>query len=235
MKQEADPDFRVWALEGIETSRIEFSARNEMWAALQADRLARRIGEPTPIWAVEAVERNRQLAREQIERSRERFFETGNPMHACQAYLEARGIRDPLPEWVLHYIDHSMSVYYRAFQSFATVPGQENRPAEVFAEAFGMKAPKVGGWHGRTGSGTVWTRFGDKDWITRAWMVQSVIEGWSRAGKPIIKPVEEAAARYNKRYPSKKVSTRTMRRAWARYQREYTTELSRSSDVANGR
>jgi hypothetical protein len=231
--QQEDPDFREWALNGIETSRLEFAARGQGWAALQADRLARSIGEPTPTWAAEAVERNRKWSRESVERSGERFSETNNPMYACQAYLAARGIGDPLPEWVLNYIDHSMSVFWRTFQGFNESPvnrSRENRPAEAFAVAFGIKASNGGRRHARTGRGTVWTRFGDTDWIQLGSLVHSVIKEWARAGKPIKETAaaREATERHNlrSRDPVKKASFSVIWRAWARYKREYRPQIS---------
>jgi hypothetical protein len=228
MQQENDPeDFREWARQGIEAGRLGFEANpHAVEFALQADRFARSIGEPTPTWAIAAVEKNRKWGRDVIERSCERFSKTGNPMYACRAYLEARSIGDPLPDWVQDYIDNSMSLFWRMFQGFngsKVKRSRDNRPAEAFAEAFRMKAPKVGRAHGKTGSGTVWTRFGDTDWISQALTVRSVIEERIRAGKPNIKLMDEATERYNTRnpIPLEKVSYAKMRRAWLRFEREW--------------
>jgi hypothetical protein len=117
-------------------------------------------------------------SRERLEYLHGRFRETSNPMYACQAYLETRSIGDSLPDWVLDYFDDSMSAFWRMWQGFATsqvVEGdQENRPAEAFAEAFQMKAPRGV----KTGRGTVWTKFSDTKWIVLGGLVHSVIMEW---------------------------------------------------------
>lgn len=152
------------------------------WAALQAVRLAARLGEPAPEWTIAPVEAYRLQARQVIERCEEEYFRTQNPMCAVQAYVEARSAGEPLPNWVLKYLDHGMYAFWSAFQTFNGATAGErqlqNQPSEAFTEAFGINRPKIGPLTGK-GRGTVWSRFADLRWLRIGRRVMQIGAWWA--------------------------------------------------------
>jgi hypothetical protein len=227
----------------LEWSRREYESSGMKWAALQAVRLAARLGEPAPEWTISPVEAYRLQAREVIEKCAEEYFRTQNPMWAVQAYVEARSAGEPLPNWLLEYLDHGMWGFWRAFQNFNETPTEErqlqNQPSEAFTEAFGINRPKIGPLTGK-GRGTVWSRFADLRWLRIGEMVVQIGARWAKDGYPIKQTaaVEKAVEVYNLRAeivgkaPSAQISFAAAWRDWTRYKRRYPEKIAELSALS---
>ena len=207
-------------------------------AALQAARLARRIGESVPEWAISADEENRSQARQSIERCEEEFFRSRNPMYAFEAYLDARSAGDQVPTWVLGYFDEAIREFWVSFQLFWTsLPedrGRLNRPDEIFLEAFGIKIPKLLHRGGKSGRGTIWTRFADRDWLVVGYDVMELAAQWAEEGCAIkeTEAVKEVVRRHNRRLGVAKISFPAAWRAWARYKRRYPEKVAELAELS---
>ena len=152
-------------------------------------------------------------------------------MFACQAYLEARSIDDPMPTWVMNYLDGAMSSSWRSFQAFRTRNDQKlNRPNLAFAEAFQIKTIPIGERRGRSGRGTVWTRYADTTWLCVGGIVQLIAAEWASDGKPLkeVALVEAALSRLNRRRLHPQITVSTAWRAWARYKSRFPDAIAQS-------
>jgi len=221
----------------LERSRREFERSGMKWYALQAVRLAARLGEPAPEWTISPVAAYRFQARRVIEGCAEEYFRTQNPMCAVQAYVEARSAGEPLPNWLLEYLDHGMWGFWHAFQIFNQAPAEErqlhNQPSEAFTEAFGINRPKIGPLTGK-GRGTVWSRFTDLRWLAIGDTVVQIGARWAKDGYPIKQTaaVEKAVEEYNLRRPSAQISFATAWRDWTRYKRRYPEKIAELSALS---
>jgi hypothetical protein len=221
----------------LESSRREYERSGMNWAALQAVRLAARLGEPAPEWTIAPVEAYRLQARQIIEGCGEEYFRTQNPMCAVQAYVEARSAGEPLPNWLLEYLDHGMWAFWSAFQIFNGATAEErqlqNQPSEAFTEAFGINRPKIGPLTGK-GRGTVWSRFADLRWLVIGETVVQIGAWWAEDGYPIKQTaaVEKAVEVYNLRRPSAQISFAAAWRDWTRYKRRYPEKIAELSALS---
>jgi len=219
----------------LERSRRDYESTGMRWYALQAARLAARLGEPAPEWTISPVESYRLQARRVIEGCAEEYFSTQNPMCAVQAYVEARSAGEPLPNWVVEYLDHGMWGFWLAFQTFNEAPPEErqlhNQPSEAFTESFGITPPKP---LTRKGRGTVWSRFTDLRWLAIGDTVVQIGRRWAKDGYPIKQTaaVEKAVEEYNLRRPSAQISSETAWRDWARYKLRYPEKIAELSALS---
>ncbi len=155
-------------------------------------------------------------ARARIARLHRDFISFGNPMSAFNAYLEARSIGDPLPAWVQNYIDEGVRHFVNALREFNRTPPDRraplNHPDKAFAEAFGIKAGHKNARSGRSGRGTIWSRYIETRWVAIG--SEASWAAWRRheAGKPVNETgiVAEAAA-------IEGVSFKTAMRDWAKW------------------
>ena len=186
--------------------------------ALAAAKAAKSISKPIPDWAVEACQMNRDI----IEEERKAFERTHNPMSAFRACIEVGLIGDTIPEWVVRYLDRGISNFWSSFVGykyggFSDGTSAPNEPAEAFAEAFGIKPYG----NKKTGAGTIWSKYADWRWFNVGKDIFEILQRHLLQGQPIkeMAAIFEAAQKHS-------IEAKTAERDWARFKREYPTEVS---------
>jgi hypothetical protein len=212
---------RLEYLQYRETQKFEEAEET----ALYAHQLANSVGERTPRWAIRDAVFLTDMKRLMIKEYARRFCRTRNPMYAWEAFLAARSIGSPPPEWVLKYLEEGASSFWRSWQR----GHQGSHPEEVFAEAFGIRAPRSEKNQGRSGRGTIWTRYdADRQRVRIGRDVAMFMGRLSKGGK-LVKTavaVEAAMQDYNSLHTSSPISFWQTLRSWKYYRRAFSKEAS---------